>query len=98
MSIVRRLNEIEMTLASADENFMDWVRGKSEEELVEIIKRLDREVAMAANLNKDTTELHKNLEIVRMIIERRALVEMLKDIDLSAPSSVLDGKTGYTIV
>lgn len=74
-----RLKQIDEFLDTVDENFLDYVGEKKDTELTKVLNRLTKEKAITVRLGKDTTDINKSFMAVSLIMEKRSILEALRD-------------------
>lgn len=77
MSLMTRMRIIDDFFhIEADPDTLEWLSGKTDEELSDMIERLQKEKEVAIRLQKDLTMYHNNIKTAMLLIEYRALKKL----------------------
>tara|TARA_Y100000593_G_scaffold94592_1_gene194482 strand:+ start:386 stop:691 length:306 start_codon:yes stop_codon:yes gene_type:complete len=81
MSLMERLRTLDDFFSvDSDQETLEWLTSKSDEELIETIESLRKEKEIAIRLHKDITLYHNNIKTAEYLIEYRALKKLSKKI------------------
>lgn len=77
-----RIKQIDMwLLTEADDLFHEWLNDQSSEKITEIIPNLRREIEICYSLGKDPKDYENRFQSAVLVLERRALSDMLDMVD-----------------
>lgn len=79
MSVGKRLKEIQMLFDSCDFYLQDFYQGKTDSELLDHLKKLEQEKAIALRFNKDAQNVKDIIVMVEAIIEYRMLEKEMNE-------------------
>lgn len=97
MSLMNRIQTLEMLIEEADANLVEWLSGKTDEELMESMTRLAKEYEIAVSLEKDATYEANSINTAKAILELRALMSLLDKLDISAKATTDNKNEGFTL-
>lgn len=97
MSLMNRIQTLEMLIEEADANLVEWLSGKTDEELMESMTRLGKEYEIAVALEKDVTHEVNSINTVKAMLELRALMSLLDKLDKDAKATTDNKNEGFTL-
>lgn len=97
MSLMNRIQTLEMLIEEADANLVEWLSGKTDEELMESMTRLAKEYEIAVALEKDATYEANSINTAKAMLELRALMSLLDKLDISAKATTDNKNEGFTL-
>lgn len=97
MSLMNRIQTLEMLIEEADANLVEWLSGKTDEELMESMTRLAKEYEISVALEKDTTHEANSINTAKAILELRALMALLDNLNTSTKATTDNKNEGFTL-
>ena len=74
--IIKKNQEI---IDKADPFFLEMITSKTEDEVTELLLRLEKERTITRNLNKDTTYVDNNLEVLMAYLSLKDLTDLMEE-------------------